>query len=307
MVQKQGSPALKKIMKLAKLVVVALVTSVPSFADITACPNPTPGALTPYQPTSATNGCSTIDATFHSFFIPSVPVGQPTLGAGYTLPDLNNPPAIVILGNNTVATPTPAQIFLVESPTNPGRIRFNSPGPATGKSADPATNFCGASSGSGGWCIQGADQSLVSSITYVGNFNSAISIIGLTGTAVSHSSGGSGATAVVYREFCTGTATFDHKGTAATGGTCAEYGVLQGGAINGNFNTLPFNTAITLNASTNLVSFRDTVYLTTSNGTGSFASILSFDLITTPEPATFWLLSSALAGLGFVRFRRKRS
>lgn len=287
-----GSSALEKIMKLALIFAALILLGVPGLAAPIPCPTNTPlSTFTP--PPDSNEGCLVVNNTFVSFAVPQAGVGQ------FTLPD---PTSIngVLLTANTVPTPTPAQIFVMESPDYPGSVRFSSPGPSKDNKGNPNnldTNSCTSSTGSLGWCIQGADQVLVSSFTYVGNYTNAVSLIGLTGIAVSHSSGGGGATAVVFREFCPDTATF------AQG--CANYGVLQGGAINGNFNTLPFTLSLNLATATTQVAFRDTVFLDTNNGTGSFAAVMAFDLFT-PEPATFWLLGTALVGLGFARFRRKR-
>jgi len=291
-----------KTMKLGLMLATALLVCVPSYGAYSSCLTTT--ALSTFGNTTTgdpTTGCQFVDATFSTFQVPQAASGAHTLPDPYIVPDVNNFPATITLAANTVATPTAAQIFVVESPTNPGRVQFSSPGP--GKAKDVDTNFCTASGGSQGWCIQGANQTLVSSITYVGNFTNPISIIGLSGAAISHSSGGAGATAVVFREFCTGQAVFDH-----TGATCTQYGILQGGTINGNFNTLPFLASVLLNTPTSgVISFRDTIYLQTDNGTGSFAAVNPFDLFTTPEPSTFLLFSGLLAGLGFAKFRRKRA
>jgi hypothetical protein len=58
-------------------------------------------------------------------------------------------------------------------------------------------------------------------------------------------------------------------------------------------------------AGVNTITIRDTIFLKTQNGGGAWAAIGAADLLT-PEPSTFVLFGSALVGLGFARFRRRK-
>jgi hypothetical protein len=102
---------------------------------------------------------------------------------------------------------------------------------------------------------------------------------------------------VVFREFCLGTTTFSQS--------CTGYGVLQIGAVNGKFTTLSQSASATFAGVTD-IAIRDTVYLQVFGPTGEFAGVTNFDLLTTPEPATLGMVGLALAGLGALRFRKRK-
>jgi hypothetical protein len=139
---------------------------------------------------------------------------------------------------------------------------------------------------------------MASSMTYEmhSTVPNSITQLVLDGTVFSHSSGKSGATAAVFREFCLGTTVFSQS--------CTGYGFLQIGSVQGKFTTLSQGFATTFTGVTD-IAIRDTVYLQVFGPTGEYAGIQGFDLFT-PEPATFGLVGLALAGLGAVRFRKRK-
>jgi len=146
------------------------------------------------------------------------------------------------------------------------------------------------------FCIQGKNQTLVSSITY--NLQSTgplISLMELDGTVISHANT---TTAAVFREFCLGVTTF----------TCTSaspnYRVLQIGSVNGKFTTLNQSVSTTF-AGVFDIAIQDTVFLQVFGPTGEWAGVTNFELFT-PEPATFGLVGLALAGLGALRFRKRK-
>jgi hypothetical protein len=258
-----------------------------------------------YSPTSLTTGCTTTDLQFTNFSVGSLQSGLAVING------------VTIAPNSAgVVSPTSQQIFAGNFAGD--GLRFNSllPGGTTSGTAPNLTlgtqGACTSNSGDQGFCVQGAHVAVNSTTTYTITIESGFQgILGLAGTAVSHSSGGGsgsgGATAVTFREICIGTSTFttDVNGTSTCSGT---YFVMQGGAINGNFNTLPYDKAVVVGnlAVGTQIAIRDTVYLTTDNGNGSFAYLLPFDFLDSPEPATFGLMGSALAGLIALGYRRRK-
>jgi hypothetical protein len=171
--------------------------------------------------------------------------------------------------------------------------------------------FCGTPTASitpntfcvGGDLGGGVGYTLVSTINYdLHSTGPAISLIELDGTVVSHSSGQSGATAAVFRELCLGVSTF----------TCTSaspnYRVLQIGSVDGKFTTLSQSVSTTFAGVTD-IAIQDTVFLQVFGPTGEWAGITNFDLVTSvgaPEPSTLSMVGLALAGLGALRFRKRK-
>jgi len=125
-----------------------------------------------------------------------------------------------------------------------------------------------------------------------------INSIDLSATVDVHASGSGsslGASALVFLEACPGVTTFSQG--------CGGYQVLQVGLFNAKFQSLTQGGFVPFSATTQ-VAIRETVYLFTHNGSGSFADVDSFDT-TTPEPATLGLVGLALAGLGVLRVRKR--
>ena len=156
------------------MVAIPVTFAAPAWASISPCPAAPPtapaDALTAYQPPSASNGCSVGNIQFSNFVV-GTDAGAMINGT--------------TLGANTVPLPDPTAILLTAA-SEPSGIQL-SPNPAN---APKGTGFCGASSGSSGWCIQGANQSLASDVTYqMVATSGTISIINLLASVDVHSSG----------------------------------------------------------------------------------------------------------------------
>ncbi len=266
------------------------VLSAPSaFAALGACPaaNTTLNLISTgtFPPNTGMNGCATVDANFSNFV-----VGTSVATSINTV--VLNPGGIYA----TIVVPATA-IVLRASTANPGQILLNSFGPAAG---DP---FCDPNSGSGGWCVN--DQALkavFSQITYTATYFSAITTLGISIRAVSHSSGQTDGASVAFREFCIGFANFSDVG-ANCGVGQANYRVVQAGVLAGQNLDQTFRAAISFTPNT-LFAIRDTIYVHNSGANGSYGTILDFDSFDTPEPATFGLMGTALLGLALLARRR---
>jgi PEP-CTERM motif-containing protein len=250
------------------MVAIPIVIAAPAWAAIVPCPaSPTFLSTIPVTPP---NGCNSGFNQFTNFVVTS---GTTDTINGVALAATN--------------WPTPPTAGSIDLNALAGGIRLTSFVTCDSNTATPNT-----------FCVQGKNQTLASSITYdLHTTGPLISLMELDGTVISHANT---TTAVVFREFCLGLTTFDQT----CGGDASKYRVLQVGSVQGNFSTLSQNVSTTF-AGVFDVAIRDTVYLQTFNGEGSFAAVTSFDLFT-PEPATFGLVGLALAGLGALRFRKRK-
>lgn len=276
-------------------VMLCVAFSSPAAAAIVSCPAlsgtpPTGAPLSNYVPASATEGCQTTDYSFNLFTVDSSSSGQ--MIAGVTVP-------------TATVTTAATQIYIATGVVDPQAYLLTAPGNGGGGSKADQNN-CGPNSGDVGWCISGtagSTRTLISTVQYTINsrLGSTIQYIGYSGVIWSHSSGGGGSTALIFREYCAG-------GTITTWGdsnNCSgEYGVLRAGQIVGGFENLPFNQVAGLSMAYSSVQIRDTVYLSTGTSGGSWAAVLPFEFIDTPEPSTFALMGLALGGLALWRRRR---
>jgi hypothetical protein len=224
-------------------------------------------------PATPPNGCNAGSIQF-SNFVTGV-VSSPTTILG-----------TVVAANAWAATPTTSTVDLNAFGTN---MQITTPGTCDSNTATPGT-----------YCIQGANQSMSATLSYSMHATvTAISSMELSGTVVSHSSGGGGATAAIFREMCLGTSTF----TCVAGD--ANYVAISIGAVQGQFQTLSQSAVTSFATAVTDIAVRDTVFLQTQNGNGSFAEVTVFDAFV-PEPATLSLVGFALAGLGALRFRKRK-
>lgn len=265
----------------------------PSFGAITACPaSPTPLSTAPFStpPASPTNGCTSTNLQFSNFTVGTDP--------GATIN------GVLLEANSGAAVPTsavingsaPAGTFFELSPTFAN-------GPGFG---------CAPSSGSSGWCINGANITLSSSVTYqVVATSGSFSSYNLSVSAAEHTVGGGGsglpAQATFFREICIGTTTFTTDASGSTTCAAGNYFVMQLGTLSFAGHSNVYNTAgLAVNfTATTQAAIRDTVFLKTQNGNGAWAAIGAADFIA-PEPGTFVLFGAGLAGLGLARLRRRK-
>jgi len=251
---------------------IAITIGVPAWAAIVPCPiAPTALATIPVTPT---NGCNAGSIQF-SNFVAGV-VSAPTTILGTT-----------VVANAWGAPPTTSTIDLNGLGNG---IQLRTPGTCDSNTATAGT-----------YCVQGANQSMSATLTYSMHATAAaISTMSLSGTVVSHSSGGGGATAAVFREMCLGTSTF-----SCVAGD-ANYVAISIGAVQGQFQTLSQSASTTFQTAVTDIAVRDTVFLQTQNGNGSFAEVTIFDVGSVPEPATLSMVGIALAVLGALRFRKRK-
>ncbi len=281
---------INQIGSLALIGLGAVLMGTPAWGSISFCPTMATPLNPTYTPPADPNvGCSVGNLSFSNFSVGTdagSTINGVVLGAnssGLTIPDWSAGE-----GPTIAAAPGGYGIELAADPTNA-----------------PKVGFCASNSGSQGWCINGASLSLASSVTYQMNAlnGTTFDFVAMSATIGLHTNGsGSGATSVVFREVCPGTTTFSQN--------CVGYQVIQIGALNfnGSFNggnTFETGTGSVTFSPTTMAAIRDTVYLVTPNGNGSWAAIGSFDFLA-PEPATFSMMFGGFAGLGLLAWRRKR-
>jgi hypothetical protein len=275
------------LVQIGLAVVVACVLATPGFASITPCTAPASNTpFTTYQPASSSNGCTDGNLQFTNFTI-----GTGLFAGGYVVSSAQCGGTTCTIPAGTVAQADAASVFIgADTPYGP-HWASTSVGGSTCKSS-------GVGNGSG-FCASGASQVSVTQIGYLETaLSGTINFIGLAATLVSHSSGMSGATAIVFEEFCPGATTFSQG--------CAGYGILSVGLVQGHFLTITASAGQGFGATTT-VAVRDTVWLQTLGASGEWASMDGADAIA-PEPATLGLVGLSLLGLGGLHFRhRKRS
>ncbi len=266
--------------------------------------------------------CGKLRLPVDDFIFSGITVNSDSVNDVITAPGINGQGGLIYpmpplaTGVDTYVVPS-ADTMLASSALNPQLISFLAPGPDT--AAGSTDNYCDQNSRQvagyqQGWCVNGATQYLVSTISFeISTTSSGTSIydIGIDGGVRVHSSGGGttgGATAVVFREFCTEAIASTDNWANNCGGT---YGSMQGGVINGKNQDLTYSVSGQIAGGVQHLWVRDTIYMNTDNGEGSWASVTLYDstLGTTepvPEPGTLSLLGLGACLLGLA-YRRRRS
>jgi PEP-CTERM motif len=273
---------------------VASVLSTPALATDMACASPQP--LNAAMGTGAGNGCTYVDSNFVNFLGDS-PTGTgdakfPTVTGGFT-------PAIEF--TETGSVPSYALDF------------------TTTGSPNSSTFTCDANS----WCVSGnvpavtASQSLTYDATTAAGYTS----LTLTDGSLQTASLGAGNIITTEEQFCLGGASVAGCATAnlgyleitmtTAGGVdnyTTVYSVCTPGASGCTLST-PSSASITFGAVTQ-IGIEDTVTIDTIFGEDRAIFLNSFDngfYEGTPEPSTFVLLGTGLAGFGILRSRRKKA
>jgi hypothetical protein len=261
-----------------------------SWASHTACPS-TPTALTALDSTPSL-GCTSVNVIYSNFVTSSTSPAQID-GVTISTGALTAPP--VLLGD----------ISIVASTVYTGGMRLLTPLP-TGVVCDQ--NYANGSYPDAAWCVQGANQLLRSTTTYTMTAASGtLDYVGLAGSIHVHSSGGGsdlGATGIIFREYCLGSADFS-SGDCATQTKGSTYGLFRLGVVNGKNQDLVGAFSVATGGQT-IIGIRDTVYFQTFNGNGSWVGLDYFDVITTPEPATGFGIGLGLTVIGLLARRKKR-
>ena len=147
----------------------------------------------------------------------------------------------------------------------------------------------------GTFCVAGKNQSLMATIVYLVTSPTNFTSVDLFGSVRSHANT---TTAAAYLDTC------------GTGVSASCLGVNNSAALLGVVNgaNITLDGPVYLDvASTNRMWVRATIYLTTSDGVGSDAEFLAEAPLAAPEPATLGMMGLGLAGLGFLKLRRRRS
>jgi hypothetical protein len=194
-----------------------------------------------------------------------------------------------IVGPVDTITPGPNTVVLPSGTTITATVQGGGLDFTTGSALPPCTT--------GSFCVNGKNQSLASTITYeistVDNSNT-LTLASLIGTIHTHAATSTGA---VFLEICPGGVSF------AQG--CGGYQVNQLGTVSGG-NSLTSGQVSLSFAGTNKVWIRETVYLTNGNASSGDSEVLEFSTAV-PEPATYGMVGLALAGIGLLKARRRRT
>lgn len=267
-----------------------LAVASPAWGSTSACPaNPTTVPLSNASSpdlTGSGDGCWVGNAAFNQFEDFSVGTLLSTYVIGTHTLLVNS------VGLSAIVSPTASQVFLTSSPTSDA-IELSS----------PDTNPCNSSggAGSGGWCVaKGPGSQIMSSVTdydiIVGT--NGLKDVGISGTYTVHSSA---STVAVLLEVCTNNTVFSQS---CPGGT---YSYVAAGTFSGGNVTQAFAASVPLSGLFvgESIAVNQVVYITTNNP-GDYGQVSALDFIDTPEPSTFVLLGSTLAGIVALRFRKRK-
>jgi hypothetical protein len=278
-------------MSMLLFVVVALAFTASAWGSIAPSCSTPGGPISTYPDPPTGNGCQSGNIQFSNFNVAPITGSSYNVGSG----------TYIIPVNTWASDALAPDIILSNGTSAPDSIHMTTAAPGI-----PHTSTACDSNGftPNAWCVQGNGTNQAVQITYLETAASGnISLMSLSAMVTTHSSGSgstAGGTALVIREFCPGATTF------AQG--CTNYGYMEAGLVNGKFQQdVLFSQLVDLGAnSSSNVAVRDTIWLASFNGAGSFAYISYIDGVT-PEPATYGMVGLALAGLGALRFRKRKS
>jgi len=280
-----------------KQILLAFIGLPLAFGSINNCPNGTANS-------SVSNGAGTSTQT-----IPGVP-GTPandfvSLGSvGCTAVDLtfsNFTGTFSGAGDNGIESL--AGTYMAETPAgiaSPDTLLFATVrGAATGPDGDP-------NDGNNNWVTTHGTGTITDDLSYsVSDSAAAVSSIVLTAFGASIDSSASGSITVDVCKGITSSATITTSGACTTAGGTA-FVTMQ----------LPLatlasqNLTVSLGTPSNAFDITTEIALVTNGGNGKFGSLDTFTESFdegVPEPSTFVLLGTALAGIGVLRARRKKA